>query len=354
MFKVESLLTFKPIFMSVMTHFKILFLYLSFSHFLMCQERINGTEYLHFELKFKSDTIDFVVADTSLISKKPILLFCQGSQPVPLFVDYGERGVFPVSLNNFDVKSMKEFYHVVVISMPKTPLIASEKNLNKSYNFVTDSSIQNSYAKEYLEADYLENYVKRANHILRFLKKQDWVDNSKLVVAGHSQGSRIAVKLATVNKNISQIGLFGFNPLRRIDGVIYNYRIAAQQGQRSWEEVDSLQNQYYSFFNEFQNEELLKKEASLRSWKSFSTNSINELLSLKIPIYIANGSNDYATFYCDLLPLYFTEKEKNNLTLKRYPNLEHNFFEVDGSGNVNYSQGHWSEVMNEFIKWSAN
>lgn len=331
-----------------------IFLILSYSHLLMSQERVNGTEYLHFELKLKSETIDFIVADTSLSSKKPILLFCQGSQPVPLFIDFGERGVFPVSLNNFDVKTMKEIYHVVVISMPKTPLIATEKNLNKSYSYVTDSSIQHSYANEYLEADYLENYVKRANHVHRYLKKQEWVDNSQLVVTGHSQGSRIAVELATVNKNITQIGLFGYNPLRRIDGVIYNYRIAAQQGRLSWQEVDSLQNQYYAFFNEFQDEELLKNDATLRSWKSFSTNSINELLSLKIPIYIANGSNDYATFYCDLLSLHFTEKEKNNLTLKRYPNLEHNFFEVDEYGNVNYSHGHWSEVMNEFIKWSNN
>jgi len=125
---------------------------------------------------------------------KPVLLFCQGSQSIPLFIDFGEKGIKPIALSNFDVNKMKEHYHVVVISMPKTPLAPPLAQLNKSYNYVLDPSNERSYDRAFLEADYLENYVKRANRVIKFLRKQKWVDKSELVIAGHSQGSRIPTK----------------------------------------------------------------------------------------------------------------------------------------------------------------
>ena len=90
---------------------------------------------------------------------------------------------------------------------------------------------------------------------------------------------------------------------------------------------------------------------SLKSWKSFSTSSIDQLTELDIPVYIAFGSDDIATMYCDLLPLHFIEKGKSNYVVKRYPNLEHNFFPVGQEGNIDYSKGEWSKVMNTFIDW---
>src|SRR5690554_7531599 len=52
------------------------------------QTVIEGTSYSHFQIKSKKDTIDFVIADTNLNVTKPLLLFCQGSLPKPLFIDF--------------------------------------------------------------------------------------------------------------------------------------------------------------------------------------------------------------------------------------------------------------------------
>src|SRR5690606_20382994 len=103
------------------------------------------------------DTIDFVIADTNLNVAKPLLLFCQGSQPVPLFFDLNEQGIIPVPLSNFDMSKLNEKYHVCVISMPKTPVIVGRNHLNDQYNYVTDTSYQHSYSLEYLKNDYSEN-----------------------------------------------------------------------------------------------------------------------------------------------------------------------------------------------------
>ena len=181
------------------------------------QKNIAGTSYSHFQIKSKKDTIDFVIADTNLSITKPLLLFCQGSQPVPLFFNFDEHGIYPSALSNFDINELNKFYHIAVISMPKTPLIVDRKNLNNQYNYITDTTNQHSYSIEYLKADYSENYVNRANKVLKFLRKQSWINSSEIVVAGHSQGARVAVSIASFNKNVTQLGLFGYNPNGRID-----------------------------------------------------------------------------------------------------------------------------------------
>ncbi len=316
------------------------------------QTKIKNTSYSHFQLKFKNDTIDFVIADTNLTVKKPLLLFCQGSQPIPLFFNFNEEGIFPVALNNFDSNKLNEKYHVCVISMPKTPLIVGRNHLNQQYNYVTDTSNQQSFSLEYLKSDYSENYIRRANRVLNFLKKQKWINTDKVVVAGHSQGSRIAVGIAASNNNVTHLGLFGYNPNGRIDQTIRKIRKNAETGNITWEKADSLQKEQYDFYTMIQNNDSIVAQPSLNSWKSFSKSTISELINLKIPVYIAYGSNDIAADYCDVLPLYFIEKRKNNYVMKRYSNLEHNFFPFKDNGSVDYQNGKWKTVMNEFIDWT--
>ena len=314
---------------------------------------IIANQYSHFELIHKKDTIDFVVTDTSLIEIKPVLLFCQGSQPVPLFVDFGAQKIAPITLNNFDINEMRRSYHIVVISMPKTPVIATPEHLNRSYNYVQDTSINHSYDPEYIKADYLENYIDRANSVIKYLFKQKWVDKTNLVVAGHSQGSRVAVGIAHSNKNVTKLGLFGYNPMRRIDQNIWAYRKQAQNGEITWEQADSLQQIEYDFYKEVLNNDSVAAHPELKSWRSFSTCSIAQLTDLNIPIYIAFGSLDNVADYCDLLPMYFAEKNKTNYLLKRYPGLEHNFFPMNEDFRPDYANGKWRDVMNSFIDWSV-
>ena len=309
--------------------------------------------YTHFQTTLKKDTIDFAVAETDLTVKKPVLLFCQGSQPVPLFFDFPDQGIIPVTLNNFDVREMKKNYHVVVISMPKTPVTVGWDHLNKQYNYVLDIASEYSYDPEFVKADYLENYVARANHVLKYLSKQKWVDNEQLVIAGHSQGSHVALGIAHLNKNVTQLGLFGFNPLGRIDQYIRSARKQAEAGKITWQQADSIQKEIYEEYQSYNTPDSTQNSSFANSWKSFSKSQLSELVNLKIPVYIAYGSNDINSDFCDLLPLYFIEKGKSDNKVIRYPNLEHNFFPIDKNGYPDYQNGKWYWVMNSFISWSV-
>lgn len=312
-------------------------------------------KYSHFSLHTSNDTIDFVVVDSLLQTKKPVFLFCQGSLPYPLFFkseDSTESFFFGGGLSNFDLKTIKQTYHVVVISMPKTPLYVGPKNLGAQQCYVPDTTNPYVLSRDFYQADLLDNYVKRANAVIKFLRKQDWVSNGKLVVAGHSQGSHIAVKLASTNKHVTCLGLFGFDPFGRYEKLVRQIRKDAMQHKISWKEADSLMQEQYMLAEEVMNPQIRKDHPSTNAWYSFANPSLDVLMKLTIPIYIANGTHDNSGELSDYLPLYFIRARKNNLTIKRYFDMEHNFFEVDQNQQVDYKKPHWEEVMNAFVEWT--
>lgn len=332
-----------------------LFLLLSvFTSHGFAQGRIQGTNYTHFQLKSKKDTIDFVIADTNFTAKKPLLLFCQGSLPVPLFVQYDEQTIFPTAFSNFDLTEMNKHYYVAVISMPSTPVVAHLNHLNRSYNYILDPTQEYSYDPDFIRADYLQNYVDRATKVLNYLGKQAWIKTNQLVVAGHSQGSHIALELASKNPRITQLGLFGFNPLGRVDQYIRMLRKQAETGQITWHEADSLQETVLEDYASYFSADKSNEETFQQSWVSFSKSQVTLLSELKTPVYIAYGSHDINSDFCDLMPLYFIEHGKTNYKLMRYGNLEHNFFPLLENGQPDYDHGQWIPVMNAFLKWTTD
>lgn len=342
-----------------MKKYYLLHLFLSIfltSNFFAQKSQLLEGKYNHFSLHSSNDTIDFVVVDSLLQTKKPLFLFCQGSLPYPIFFkeeNSKEPFFFGGGLSNFDVKKIKQFFHVVVISMPKTPLYVGPKNLGAQQCYVPDTSNTYRLSTDFYQADQLDNYVKRANAVIKFLRKQDWVSKEKLVVAGHSQGSHIAVKLAQTNKHVTCLGLFGFDPFGRYEKVVRQIRKDAMQHKISWKEADSLMQEQYMFAEEVMNPQIRKDHPSTNAWYSFANPSLDVLMKLTIPIYVANGTHDNSGELSDYLPLYFIRARKNNLTLKRYFDMEHNFFEVNEKQKVDYTKPHWKEVMNAFVEWTT-
>lgn len=314
---------------------------------------ING-EARHFRIKTRDDQIDFIKLDTSLSAVKPVLLFLQGSLPLPLFFTSNTGKIYMIGggITNFNYKEIQQEYHIIVISMPKTPVLVDEKNLNPSYCYVPDSSRADQFDPAYIEADYLDNYVLRANRVIRFLKKQPWVAKTKFVLAGHSQGTKVAAKVALQNKNITHLGLFAANPFGRVDQFIRQFRKQAEKGELTWEEAGEKMENYYQYYQLVNTPDSLHGHPEYLAWKTFSETFYDDWLQLNIPLYLAYGTSDITADLCDLVPLFFIQEQKHNLTLKRYAGLDHNFFEVNADGRPDYEKGHWKEIMETFLKWT--
>jgi pimeloyl-ACP methyl ester carboxylesterase len=315
---------------------------------------IQGLDARHFQLKSPGDTIDFILINGKTDVKKPVLIFCQGSNPKPLvtILDGGKKIITSV---NFDYKKVAEDYHLILISMPHTPVEVPRQLLSNNYCVISDTSDQHSYLSAYLANNYADNYVRRAKAVIDFLSDQRWVNKDRILVFGHSQGSKVAVGASLNNPKVFKVGYASGNPLGRIDQLIREQRKLVSEGKISPEEGQKQIDGIYEMWrqiNEVPDAVTTDFGDPNRTWTSFSKPVLDDLLAIRQPLYVAYGTADITSSFCDLLPVYFIRAHKNNLTLAPYTGLEHNFFEVGRNGKPDYERGHWQEVMDNFILWA--
>jgi hypothetical protein len=72
-------------------------------------------------------------------------------------------------------------------------------------NFVYQDPVTGKAPKEYSNRYILDYYVDRNLKVIEYLEKLPFVDNSKLIVAGHSEGSTITAKLAVKCKKVTNL-----------------------------------------------------------------------------------------------------------------------------------------------------
>ena len=322
-----------------MKQFLIIFLS-SWFFCLSAQNQIEGVDALAFSIKTDNDTIEYLKIGADIDTPKPTIIFLQGSLPSPLIIDLDSFKHINIP---FDFKNLIIDYHVVIISMPKTPLIIAKEYLNKSYSFITNQSDEYSFFDEYLKNNYLDNYVNRTNAVIKDLRLKKWVNKDEIHLIGHSQGAKIATVVASENQQIKSVSLLGFNAFGRYETKLRRERIKLKSNlieakdykaniknlYERWEDINNTPNDFKKGHN---------------SWASFSIDYTPFLLKIDIPIYIGYGTNDIIAENCDLLPLKFIEESKRNLTLFPYVGLDHNFFNVE-------REKFWDNVMEDIINW---
>jgi len=301
----------------------------------------------------KGDTIRFLKTDTSIIQKKPTIIFCQGSLPIPLIIDIGVKKFIP-ALNNFNYKKLSEKYNLIVISMPHTPVIVAKEKLNNQYQYVPNLNQEYKFDALYLRDNYLEKYVERANCVIKYLKTRKWVDKNGISVFGHSQGSYIALKLAEQNPSIRAVGYSGGNPsgrftlnIRKQRRDVISKKITPTEGQKNI-------NEYYKVWKNYCKgiDPEVGNADRAKTWTSFTFPLWDELIHLKTPIFITYGTEDLESSEgCELLPIYFEKAGKTNYTMMPMVGCGHNFEEITSEGASNYDKMHWDDVMNSFVEW---
>ncbi len=334
--------------------FIILFILVTFDIFSQDLGLISGLDARHFQLKNSKDTIDFVLINGNTDIKKPTLIFCQGSNPRPLIVILPSGKKFFPSVN-FDLNKIAKEYHLILVSMPNTPVEVPKHKLSNDFCVISDTNDQHSFSQLYLANNYADNYIRRTKEVINFLSAQKWVYADKILLFGHSQGSKVAVGASISNPKVFKVGYASGNPIGRIDQLIREQRQLANDRKISQEQAQKQINDTYEMWrqiNEAPNATSTEFGDPNKTWTSFSTSTLDELLMIKQPLYVVYGTSDITATFCDLLPLYFIRSHKSNLTLRPYLDLEHNFFEIDKDGAPIYTKGHWQEVMDDFLFWT--
>ncbi|MGI8583646.1 MAG: alpha/beta hydrolase family protein [Chitinophagaceae bacterium] len=276
-----------------------------------------------FSINGSADTINFIVSDTALKQRKPVFIFCQGSLPYSLFYKEDSTHTWQQSLPFNYKKYWKDFYFVV-ISKSGIPIFS---NIADSDYYYIDS-VTKKTPKKYLENNNLENRVKATNDVINFLIRQGWVDKSKIIIAGHSEGSKVVAKVCASNKKISHAIFLAGNPYSRFDqnirqvqrDVLLNKK-SAEEGQT---EIDKL-NEQIKFWYEHPNDYPGQDKEPYKNYTSFYEPILPYLLKIKIPLFVAFGTDDIISENCNLLPFEFARLGKTNLTLKSYLDCDHGF-----------------------------
>lgn len=299
----------------------------------------------------EKDTIQFVRFSTDTLQQRPTILYCQGSLPYPLIVTNGED-TWIIAMDVFNYKNLIERFNVILISMPHTPIVATLDQLNDRSEYVPDTSQPDKFDENYVKANYLENYINRGNAVLKFLRRQKWVDQNHLILLGHSQGAHVAAHLAFQNPDISALGYFSGNPMGRFAQLVREKRILSNQGILTQEEAQkSIEGLYTKWHEICSNQYTIQGGDTDETWKSFSKMYLDQLVQLKMPVYITYGTEDPGAQFCDLLPIYFEFEKKENYKLLPFVGRGHNFELITFDGKHNYDDMKWQEAIDQFISW---
>jgi len=299
----------------------------------------------HIIYKYKTDNVDILVKSKKGEENipKPLFFFCQGSLPIPLILYQGKDiyGTFP-----FNPDSLSYKYHLVIISKPYIPLIADVNSLKPNFTYVDSIG---SFPKDYSTRNLMSYYVPRNIAIINYLQMQSWVSTKQLVIAGHSEGSTIAAKMASELKNVTHLIYSGGNPLGRILSIIQENRAietdtdSTRFGENNfnyWAEVVANKND----MNDLQGD-------TYKTTFEFSEPMLPYLEKLTIPVLVTYGTKDWGSPFNDVLRINTIRQNKTNFTFKAYIGTEHNFFPLNKYKQPDYNIFNWDNVANEWLKW---
>ena len=310
-----------------------LFSTIIFSH------NIDGiSDFNKIEIVAKNDTITFI-QNTSNKNNKPTIVFVQGSLPISLILK--DNNDLWINLP-FDYTKFDKDVNLIIINRKGVPLISEYNDYSK---------LQNNPSNKYLKNDNLYYRVFQVEEVLKYLKKQKWIEKEKLFIVGHSEGYRVAAKVAERNPKIKKIACLAADPLNRI-----SENIIRLQQENITLENDSLR--VLKIYKEIKDYKNLKNfnvlENDMMNFVSYNENPpINSFKKYKNPLLISYGTNDVRAFNNNLLPLLINKK---NLELKIYPDLDHNFIkkEFDNEGNPLEDSYHWDRVFKDVVDWLLN
>ncbi|MVT09491.1 alpha/beta hydrolase family protein [Chitinophaga tropicalis] len=323
----------------------LLSIFLLFFPISLSGQKAEDFGFRHLQTIYKHDTVDILIKSKKGEEqiKKPLLLFCQGSLPIPLIIKYNNNGMTGIySVFPFNPDSLSEDYHLAIISKPFVPLIADQQSLSNDLT-VEDSS------GNYRRRNLLDYYVGRNIEVINFLQQQRFVSSAKLVVAGHSEGSAIAANIAYKCKKVTALIYSGGSPLGRIMTIIERAR--SEQWKDSTVDVTASFSDWEKTV-ENRNDINATGDTYKGLYQFSNPPPIELLLKLNIPVLVTYGTKDFgAVAQNDYLRVAAIATRKTNFTFMDYVGVDHNFFPLLPDDKPNYDVFNWDKVAADWRDW---
>lgn len=317
-------------------------------------------EFIHHSIISKTDTVNYhIYSKGNINTKTGFIVFFHGSGSDPLLrmetkvdtlkiIDNGkekqklQKSSMLYSSIPFDLDRIPNDYALILISKKGIPFLTNSSKFSAPQQFYQSESLNyRVWQGNEVISDVIKNYIKKP---------------SKVIVIGHSEGSSVVAKLATINKKITNVGFWAgdantqyYDFALQIRKDVLIGKITEQEGKV---QIDSLLSDVQKIENNPLNIKNKWLGHTYKRWSSFTEPSIDNLLKIKVPIYVAVGAldNSVPVEASLLIPIEFIRHKKNNLTFKLYPDYDHSFnkpakFEND---QVSYE---FMNVFQDFMNW---
>ncbi|MFY9243106.1 MAG: hypothetical protein WAO74_08765 [Polaribacter sp.] len=325
------------------TIYTLLILMFSFQTYAQNPEKFG---FKHLQYIIEADTVDVLIKSKKgdENKKKPLLFSVQGSLGVPLII---HNGTHRVKYSTLEEGFVENEYHLVIVNKPGIPLIAHIDSLVDGKEYFINKK-EYIYPTKYLKNNNLDYYVKRNLQVIDSLFKENWVDTSKLVISGHSQGSGIALSMC--DKTIKATHLIyssGLPYYSTILAMLHKERMKEANEQnprvekiiRYWKEAVE---DPFNYINP-------NRDSNL-TLSSFSQNENIILKRLSIPVLISYGTKDESSPYQDMFRIETIKDRIKHITFNDYIGLGHNY-QLVNPDKENQKTDFLSEVLFDWLQW---
>lgn len=318
---------------------------------LSAQPKIEDLGYRQVSIKHQGAAIDLVVRSKKGESdkRKPVLILIRGSLAKPLVKFNKQSGHYPPF--PFDQRIFLDRFHLVCIGKPGIPISASVSELNERGEYLDPST--GELPVQYTSNNHLDYYVVRNAKVIEHLVKQDWVDSSKIVVAGHSQGSDIAVGMADKIPGITHLIFSSGSPY--FPTILDMIR---KQRKRDEQQNEDRAESMFEFWEQVVESPLYPPQQSgwdaNRTVASFSRSQNEKLKGLNMPVLITYGTEDTLAPFNDMFRVETIRARDKTIQFKAYLGAEHNYFGVTEKGKIDFDRFGWDDVARDWLHWLQN
>lgn len=296
--------------------------------------------FTHFQIAAEPIVINYhvLLSDGKTESKKPVIVFLQGSGPYPIFWKSGDNTATTVVFSKEQLKG----YYFVVISKPGIPFYGdSNDEVPRVYHELMDFSYR----------------AETASLVIKELLKKPWVDKKRIILVGFSEGAYLAPKVAAQNDEVTHLACFLGGSLSQAYDPAFNLLNDEKHAGDHSEELLNDLDDYLQILRDINQD----ADSTTKFWRGhtykmwtgfFDYSPKNDLVKLGIPIFYAIGSKDRASPFEGniIVPVEFARLGKKNLTLEICRNCDHGFNEISSNGKPEINP-RFDEYTSKFFQW---
>jgi pimeloyl-ACP methyl ester carboxylesterase len=294
--------------------------------------------------EYRNETVQYMLLG-DLHKNKPLIVFCSGSMPSPQLLKMPDGKFIPIGLPFNFYQHLAEF-NFLLLSKPGVPLAAEQKDLDPQFNYLDPHT--SNFPDAFLARNNASYYQAAWTAAIdNFLSRELVIKPGKIVLMGHSQGARVATKLAKYSTVATHLVYLSADPMGRY------WEIIRRETDRPEMEASDIDSIYHEWAEISAGKGRLAQQnpSELKSTQSFSESLLDDLLEIEMPIFLGYGTWDIACNTCGLVYFEALRMGKTNIHHGVYPRLDHNFFPFDAEGRPDYNAGKWDQVAMDVINW---